>query len=424
MKAAIMSLPARAREALRNPFFVMGVVILMYVIKATLKITVGTRINSPMIAGDGWHNLADIFEALAVIAVIFVARMPSSAEYPFGRKNIEFFTKLLIGAGLGFMAVRFAVSSVVGLLALWPEADEAVRSLLPLPAHEPLIMNHATFPWVVGITAGSVLLSVLVSRYQIFVGKHTGHASLVADGEETASDGRIEAVVLLGVLGEYVFQAAWIEYPLGLVVAFLIGRTGAELFLDGWRVLLQHSIGTEHEAAIRSLCARTPGVIDIARLKTFRVGPTAVCMLTVVTRHNNGACAHIKYGIEHAVREYILEQDFQCCEIDIEFRQPDPQRHRVAYGVVKSDLGAVIAPTLGSATHLAICDVEHGKVVRATLEPQPADPVQMLVTKRVVRLYLLDQAEHELPALVSRGIDIVAAPSYLPSVMGLGALTL
>lgn len=420
MKTSENSLSSRLRAAALNPFVVMGVVIVMYVAKALCKITMGNSINSPMVAGDGWHNVADIFEALAVVAVIFVARMPSSKEYPFGRKNIEFFTKLLIGGGLAFMAVRFAVSSVVGLLAMVPSVDQAVRAIVPLPVHEPLIMSSGTFPWIVGITAGSMLLSLFVSRYQIFVGKQSGHASLVADGEETASDGRIELVVLLGVLAEYLFHAAWIEYPLGLVVAFLIGRTGIELFLDGWRVLLQHSIGGEHEEAIRSLCARTPGVMDISRLKTFRVGPTAVCMLTVVTRHNNGACEYIKYGITHAVNEYLLDNDFKGCEIDIEFKQPDAEFHRVAYAIVQDAAGSVIAPTLTSATHLVVCDVEHGKVKRATQEPLPADPAGMLVEKRVITLFVLKK-DGDVDALYDHGIDVVAAPSYLPAVMGLNA---
>jgi len=407
------------RAAALNPFVVMVVVTVMYIVKAMCKITMGTKINSPMVAGDGWHNVADIVEALAVIAVIFVARLPSSKDYPFGRKNIEFFTKLLIGAGLALMSVRFAVSSLVGLLSLSPGVDQAVRAVLPLPAHEPLIMSAGTFPWIVGITASSVLLSLVVSRYQIFVGKQSGHASLVADGEETASDGRIELVVLLGVLGEYLFHAAWIEYPLGLVVAFLIGRTGVELFLDGWRVLLQHSIGSDHEEAVRALCLRTAGVVEVSRLKTFRVGPTAVCMITVVSRHNNGACSYIKYGITHAVKAYLLENDFKGCEIEIEIKQPDAEFHRVAFALLKDRPGAVIAPTLSAATHLVICDVEHGNVVRATEEPQPEDPVAMLREKRVRSLYVLKTDATEAGKLKNRGITIIAAPSYVPAVMGL-----
>jgi len=165
-----------------NPYAVMGIVIAMYIVKATLKITIGTDINSPMIAGDGFHNVADIAEALAIIAVIFVAKLPTGNEYPLGRKNIEFFSSLAIGVGLLSLSVKFALASIVGLLSYFPALDTMARTLLTLPVHEPLLMDWQTFPWVVGITAGSAILSLLVSRYQMFVGKAAGHASLVADG--------------------------------------------------------------------------------------------------------------------------------------------------------------------------------------------------------------------------------------------------
>ncbi|MFA6558969.1 MAG: hypothetical protein WCT03_21280, partial [Candidatus Obscuribacterales bacterium] len=54
------SIQQRLLAFLTNPFGVMSLVVLMYVIKAILKITVGHQINSPMIEGDGYHNLADI----------------------------------------------------------------------------------------------------------------------------------------------------------------------------------------------------------------------------------------------------------------------------------------------------------------------------------------------------------------------------
>lgn len=69
------------KSALTNPFVVMWLVVSMYLVKAICKIGLGSQINSPMIAGDGFHNLADILEALAVIAVIWVAKRPVTNDY-------------------------------------------------------------------------------------------------------------------------------------------------------------------------------------------------------------------------------------------------------------------------------------------------------------------------------------------------------
>ena len=232
--------PAFIRNNVGNPIFVMVIVAAMYIIKSIVKVTLGTAINSPMLTGDGLHNIADIFEALAVILVIKVSMRPPSEKYAYGRKNIEFVSAGAIGLVLTGMSALFAVKSVTGMLASFPNLDTAVRGFIPLPAFEPLVMSASHFPWVVAVTAGSVVLSYFVSRYQIGVGKRTGHDSLIADGEETASDGRIELVALVGVLAEYFFHAPWIEYPLGIVIAFLIFRTGKELWLKAWHVLNLH----------------------------------------------------------------------------------------------------------------------------------------------------------------------------------------
>lgn len=445
----------------RNPFFVMVAVLLMYVVKAIVKIHVGTSINSPMIAGDGFHNVADILEALAVIAVIFVSRLPSSGEYPFGRKNIEFFASLAIGIALLVLSVQFAAQSVAGIFSYFPEADSMVRSFVPLPKHEALIMAPGTFGIVLSVTLGSVILSILVSRYQIAIGKSSGHASLVADGEETASDSRIEFVTLGAILAEYAFHAPFVEYPLGLLVAVMIARTGWELFSRAWRVLLQHSLGEVHESEIRKLCMSIPGVVSVTSLKTFQVGQTAVVMVSIATRRGSGPIGFIKYGLEHAVKSYLLSDEYKECELSVKFQKPVPERYRVAYAVVLSDLAsgarcetnangwhATVAVDLAQATHLIICDVEAGIIVRTKYEKlasalagPPAGSrhgianhvedatgpdsrregglASYLEVKHIRDLYVFDpSSDANARLLAGSKVNLLPAPSYIPETMG------
>lgn len=408
---------------LTNPFGVMSLVVLMYLVKAVLKITVGHQINSPMIEGDGYHNLADILEALAVIVVIWVAKRPASSDYPFGKKNVEFFTSLAIGGALLVMAVQFALKSVVGLLALAPSFDQAVRAVLPLPVHEPLVMSTSTLPWVLALTIGSVILSLVVSRYQIAMGKRGGHASMIADGQETASDGRIEIITLIGVVGEYAFNAPWLEYPLGLVVAFAIAHTGYGLFQDGLRVLLQHSIGQEHEEEITKRCLAVAGVNKVESLKTFQIGSTAVCILTVTTEHRTGTISHLKYGIEYHIKQYLLDSGFSDCELNVKFEKPEPARHRIAYAVVEKEseiataaLSFVVAPSIAAATHIVVCDLENGMVVRTKQEEKPTDLPAFLDKKRVVRLYLFTAYPAQLPG---SNVAVLSSTSYQAELLGL-----
>ena len=400
-----------------NPFGVMSLVVLMYLVKAVLKITVGHQINSPMIEGDGFHNLADILEALAVIVVIWVAKRPASSAYPFGRKNVEFFTSLAIGAALLVMSVQFALKSAVGLLSFAPGLDQAVRALVPLPEHQPLLMSSSTLPWVLALTIGSIVLSLAVSRYQIAIGKRGGHASMVADGEETASDGRIEIITLVGVVGEYLFNAPWLEYPLGLLVAFAIAHTGWGLFQSGARVLLQHSIGKEHEEEIRKRCLAAAGVGQISSLKTFQIGSTAVCILTITTEHRTGTIAQLKYGIEYHLTQYLLDNGFRDCELNLKFEKPEPGRRRIAYAVVEKDNCFVVAPSVELSSHIIVCDLENGMVVRTKQEEKPAAMVAFLENKRVRNLYVFSPAPRPLDD--GENIAVLSSTSYQVDLLGL-----
>jgi len=410
----------KLREALRQPSFqVMLLAALMCAVKAALKLGIGSHIHSPMITGDGSHNIGDAIEQLVAIVAMLVAGLPASKEYPFGRKNIESFASLIIGAGLLALSFMFVVKSAVGLIASWPAMDQAVRSVIWLPDHQPLILSNATFPWVVAVTAGSAALSLLVSRTQIRVGKRTKNAILEASGTEIKSDARIEGVTLAGVLAEHFLHLPWLEYPLGLFIAYLIARSGWELFHKAWRVLLQHSIGHEHEERIRELCQTVPGVLHVARLKTFQVGQMASCTISIHSRRGGRTNAHIRCGIEELVTSYLIGQEFTECELQIEFHRPEPVRSRVAFALMRKDGSAAIAPDLQAATHLVICDLEDGTIVRTKEQDLPPDPVAFLVRKRVVGLYVFQNEKQFADGLGASNIAVLPATSYLPGVMGL-----
>lgn len=347
---------------LRSPYGVMAVVLAMYVAKVVAKIGIGERVNSPMITGDGYHNVADIFEALLVVATIILARRPQNGNYPFGRKNAESIVAVFIGGGLLVMAGKLLLQSLFGL-ASWVPGLDRLAGLNPF-RHEPLLMGPQFFWWVFGVTAGSVLLSLIVSRYEVSVGKRSGHDSLVADGKETMSDAMIELATLAGVCGEYAFGEARIEYVFTLVVAFKMAQTGREILARGLDVLLQRSIGADHERALRDEVMATHGVTDLAELKTFRAGDKVIVIMKVITRAGTAAQKLMKHAMVARLVKYLRAREFTDGGFFIRFDPPDPQRHRVAYPVTRDGAHATIAKSLDGATHLRVCDIEDGEVVR------------------------------------------------------------
>ncbi|MBI5153266.1 MAG: cation transporter [Parcubacteria group bacterium] len=126
-----------------SPYFVMSIVLLMYFAKVVTKIGVGTHIHSPVITGDGYHNVADIFQAFLVIVVILYARMPHGDEYPFGRKNVESIFSFAVGLLLCVTAFQLAFQCITGFIESIP--------VLSTYIHLSRFRGQNRFSWVLPI---------------------------------------------------------------------------------------------------------------------------------------------------------------------------------------------------------------------------------------------------------------------------------
>jgi cation diffusion facilitator family transporter len=391
----------------------------MYVVKVIAKVGVGSYVHSPVITGDGYHNFSDIFEAILVIVVMALASRPASDEYPFGRKNVESIFELAVGCLLGFMALNIITDSGIGLVRYVPILSTQSFAKDLLTNHESLLMGPEYFWFVVGTVGVSVLLSIVASYVQIRVGTSTGHASLVADGKETQSDGIIESVALVGILTEYAFNIVWIEYALGIVVGVLITRTAWEISSRGWRTLLQRSIGKEHEDAIRSCAEYMPGVVGIQELKTFKIGEMPICIMKIATRLSETANGDIKIALVAQIDEYMKSQGIVMWRPYIRFERPDPCRHRAAYAVAAHE--GILAPNFRKASALRICDVEDDVVVRWKDIPVPADIDELVAVLKVRRVssYAACAEGHEaVQAIGAAGISTKVPISF--SLVSLG----
>lgn len=404
-----------------SPYVVMSAVLLMYGLKVVLKLWIGRDIHSPTITGDGFHNVADIFEALAVLVVVVISRMPPNERYPYGRKSFENIVRSVIGGGLFITALHFAATSVMGIASYLPEVERSLRETSPfgLPRPKPLIMGGDILWVVVLITLGSALLSFTFSWYEIRAGKVNGHASMVADGQETLNDGIIESSIFIGICAEYALGWVWIEYPLGLGVAFLVARTGRELFTEGLAGLLQRSLGPEVENPMREVCLSIHGVGAVRHMKTFRVGSTAICNIEMLTDAPATAHDDIKAAVRQHLAKRLAELGNEDAEFYLSFSNLPAAESRVAYAALTDGYSIVVARSVETATHFVLCDLVNGEVVCWTLEPRPTptepDLVTWLVAKRVRRLYVFgDSAISMIGA-----IPVSSAPSFSLWTLGL-----
>ena len=152
---------------------VMIAVSAMYAVKIGAKLWAGYAIDSPLLIGDGYHNVSDIFEALVVIVAVVLGSRPENAKYPLGMHNVESLAALSTGVGLSYLALKFAGQAAIALAS-----EAGFGSALPtwIAAYRPVRPEvDARWLWLaVSIAAVSILLSIAVGSWQIRIGRRTG----------------------------------------------------------------------------------------------------------------------------------------------------------------------------------------------------------------------------------------------------------
>ncbi len=231
-----------------SPYTCMGIVLAMYLVKVIAKVSIGKNIGSLGLQSDGFHNLADMAEATIILYVIRLSRSHQDQDYPVGRGALEPFAVGLAGAMLLIMGLGFLGRALLGLIYLSDLAPGVVTwagQVFDVTPFVALEIGTGKLPLVAGVLAVSVMMSWVVSRYQISLGNKLGHMSLVADGKETMSDSVVESGVLAGILCNHFFSLPWIDPAVTLVISFFLLNTSREMLSNSLNIIQNRSVGKD-----------------------------------------------------------------------------------------------------------------------------------------------------------------------------------
>ena len=391
----------KIRNFLLSAYGPMVVVSLQYAVKAPLKIWVGYVAGLTAIVADGYHNSSDLAQGLIAIWLIRLLAAAATREFPLGKKNIASIFKVFVGISLGYLALTAGFQS---LQVLWN-----------------VFVNHGVFPvrfdpqyatMALVVAVVSVAISIPVSEYQIRIGKRLNNGILVADGTETRSDAVLETVIAAGIIGQMIGGWAWIEYPLTLVVCVFMLQTARELLEDGLGALLQKSIGQDHETKIRGMVEDLYGVEGVDQLITFKVGPVVVLIMKVLSHYGAEVADVMKKAMALQIAEHLRSEGFEEGEFFIRFSHPDSDAHRRAVALAKEGETFKIVSMIDKITHLAVCDIEEGRVTRYSLEsvqePKSIHVVSLLREKHVREIVFRNPTAYVKELL---GDMVIAGPS-------------
>lgn len=271
-------------------------VLVLNLIVALAKIVLGSLTGTVSILTDGFHSLTDSASNVVALVGVAVARRPPDANHPYGHRKYETM------ASLGILV--FLV--VVLVQVLTAAADRLINGGTP-----------RVFPEGIGLMVATLVVNVLVVRYEMREGRRLNSEVLRADAKHTRSDVMTSVAVLGALLG------VWWGYPLldplaAILVAGFIGHACWEIASEASRILGDEIV--IDEAEVRAVVGSVPEVIGCEKIRTRGAADYAFMDLHIwLDGHMSLLDAH---ATSHVVKDRLMARFPQLEDVVIHIEPP------------------------------------------------------------------------------------------------------
>ena len=220
-------------------------VLFLNLIVAIAKIAFGYASGAISILSDGFHSLTDTASNVVGLVGVRAARQPPDEDHPYGHRKYE----------------TVAAVGVVGFLAL--VMLEVLRNAF----------NHLTgrsaVPDIsavgIAIMAITIVINILVVRYESAAAERLGSEVLMADATQTRGDVWSSFTVIAALAGARAGMP--ILDPLAaLVVAAFIGHAGYQIALTTMKILSDRIVMSESD--IEEVVLGVEGVLGCHQIRT------------------------------------------------------------------------------------------------------------------------------------------------------------
>jgi cation diffusion facilitator family transporter len=238
--------PARLASEVRTPAIrrVLWLILLANWAVALAKVVLGVVASSAAMTADGLHSFLDGASNVIGLVAMHYAGQPADPEHPYGHQKFEALAALAIGVMIG-----------VGVLQLGQMAvDAIVRNIHPTVGLQSL-----------GVMVVTVVVNLLVTRYERREGQRLGSSLLLADAQHTLSDVFVSLTVIvsLGLSWAGVGRA---DGVVALVVLGFVSWTGWSIIKQAAGILAD--MVRIDPAAVRAVCEGIPDVIRVRDVRS------------------------------------------------------------------------------------------------------------------------------------------------------------
>jgi cation diffusion facilitator family transporter len=267
---------------------------------AIAKIALGYSTGAVSVLSDGFHSLTDSAANVVALVGVSVARRPPDSNHPYGHRKYETMASLGILVFLVIVLVEVITATL----------DRFRSGAVP-----------KVFPEGIGVMAITLIVNLIVARYELRQGHRLSSEVLLADAKHTRSDVLTSGTVIAALIGVS-FGYTWLDPLAALLVAGFIGYACWEIAQGANRILSDEIVIAERE--ILDVVESVPDVIGGHNVRTRGSADHVFVDLHVWLKGDTPLEA--AHATSHVVKDRLMARFPQIVDVVIHIEPPPRAR--------------------------------------------------------------------------------------------------
>jgi len=230
----------------------------------TLKATVGFASKSQSMIADSINSAGDIFASLMTFIGNKIASVPGDETHNFGHGKAEYIFSLFIAISMIFVSIKTILDAVLTLFT----GNEIIFSW-----------------WLVIVCIITIITKAILFFYTKAVYKKYNNILLEASMADHRNDCIITTFTLISVLLS-LKGITWFDSIVGIGISAWIFKTGVEIFVESYNVLMDVSIDEKTKDIILDLVHAYKEIKGVNELSSAPVGYQYIIFLTIAVEGN------------------------------------------------------------------------------------------------------------------------------------------
>ena len=209
------------------------------------KLGIGISTSTLSMIADGFHSLLDASSNILGIIGLTISSKPADEGHPYGHRKFE----ALAAIGISFL-MFFACFEVIS------EVVKRIMSQGGAPESTP-----ASYL----VMVATIIINILVSRYESKKGAELHSSLLEADSKHTLSDVFVSIGVIVSLLAVN-FKFYFVDVVASLLIVLVIFKAGYEIIQAHLGILVDAAALEPEE--VKKLVLKVPGVLDCHKIRS------------------------------------------------------------------------------------------------------------------------------------------------------------